>query len=166
MHFPVSISTVLVIATLAIWWLVVLLGWLMRRRLETEYERQGESSAEEILDELETAYAPRQTVRIATQTEYLPFVFESIREIAENGFDDKQMLSLLKRIEFHRPHEVRQAVFPIEVAGKTSDLHLRWSRDASDRIELSVTAAPKIVRALRAQKKRIPKSVLVKPSGT
>lgn len=162
MHFPPTLPTFFAVAMLAIWWLVVLLGWLMRRRMETEYERMGESSAEEMLDELETAYSPRQTVRIGTQTEYLPFVFESIREIAENGFDDKQMLSLLKRIEFHRPHEVRQAVFPIEVAGKTSDLHLRWSRDASDRIELRVTAAPKIIRALRAQKKKIPKAALVK----
>jgi hypothetical protein len=162
MHFPFTLPTFLGIGMLAIWWLVVLLGWLMRRRMETEYERMGESSAEEMLDELETAYSPRQTVRIGTQTEYLPFVFESIREIAENGFDDKQMLSLLKRIEFHRPHEVRQAVFPIEVAGKTSDLHLRWSRDASDRIELRVTAAPKIIRALRAQRKKIPKAALAK----
>jgi hypothetical protein len=162
MDFPIAISGILALAALAVWGLFLLLAWLIRRRLMTEFDRLGESSSEEMLGELETAYAVRQTVRIGTQTEYLPFVFESIREIAENGFDDKQMLSLLERIEYHRPHEVRQAVFPVEVAGKRSDLFLKWSRDASDRIELRVTAAPKIIRALREQKKKIPKAVLVK----
>lgn len=162
MDFPIAISGILVLAALAVWGLFLLLAWLIRRRLMAEYDRLGESSSEEMLDELETAYAVRQTVRIGTQTEYLPFVFESIREIAENGFDDKQMLSLLTRIEHHRPDEVRQAVFPVEVAGKRSDLFLQWSRDASDRIQLRVTAAPKIIRALREQKKKIPKAMLVK----
>lgn len=162
MDLPFAISGLLGAAALTVWGLLVLLGWMIRRRIMAEYERLGESSSEEMLDELESAYSPRQTVRIGTQTEYLPFVFESIREIADNGFDDKQMLSLLERIDFHRPDEVRQAIFPVVVAGKTSDLFLQWSRDASDRIELRVTAAPKIIRALRRQKKKIPKAVLVK----
>ena len=162
MDFPFAISGLLGAAALTVWALLVLLGWMIRRRIMAEYERLGESSSEEMLDELESAYSPRQTVRIGTQTEYLPFVFESIREIAETGFDDKEMLSLLERIDFHRPDEVRQAVFPVVVSGKTSDLFLQWSRDASDRIQLRVTAAPKIIRALRRQKKKIPKAVLVK----
>ena len=162
MDFPFAISGLLGAAALTVWALLVLLGWMIRRRIMAEYERLGESSSEEMLDELESAYSPRQTVRIGTQTEYLPFVFESIREIAETGFDDKQMLSLLERIDFHRPDEVRQAVFPVVVSGKTSDLFLQWSRDASDRIQLRVTAAPKIIRALRRQKKKIPTAVLVK----
>ena len=162
MDYPFAISGVLAAAGLVVWCLFLLLGWLIRRRILAEYERLGESSSEEMLGELETAYSPRQTIRIGTQTEYLPFVFESSRETTESGFDDKQMLSLLERIEFHRPDEVRQAVFPVVVAGKTSDLFLQWSRDASDRIRLRATAAPKIIRALRAQKKKIPKATLVK----
>ena len=162
MELPIAFSGLILVIASVVWGLTVLLGWLIRRRLVREYERLGESTSEEILDELETAYSPRQTVRIHTQVEYLPFVFESIREIAENGFDDKQMLSLLKRIEIHRPHEVRQAVFPIEVSGKRSDLYFQWSRDPNDRINLRVTAAPKIARALREQKKKIPKAVLAK----
>ena len=162
MGSPVTLSVLVALAGLVLWGLVILLCWLVRRRMVQDYEKLGESTSEEILDELEKAWAPRQTVRIYTQVEYLPFVFESIREITENGFDDKQMLSLLKRIEIHRPHDVRQALFPIEVAGKRSDLHLQWSRDPSDRIELRVTAAPKIARALREQKKKIPKAVMVR----
>ncbi len=162
MDFPFAISGLLVAAGLSVWCLFLLLGWLIRRRMLAEYERLGESSSEEMLGELESAYSPRQTVRIGTQTEYLPFVFESIRETAESGFDDKQMLSLLERIEFHRPDEVRRAIFPVVVAGKTSDLFLQWSRDASDRIQLRVTAAPRIIRALRDQKRKIPKAVLAK----
>lgn len=162
MGSPVSLSIFVALAGLALWGLVILLCWMVRRRIVREYEQLGEStSAEEMLDELST-WSPRQTVRIHTQVEYLPFVFESIREITENGFDDKQMLSLLERIELHRPHEVRQAVFPIEVAGKRSDLHLRWSRDASDRIDLAITAAPKIAKALREQKKKIPRAVVAR----
>ncbi|WP_035608619.1 hypothetical protein [Haloferula sp. BvORR071] len=159
---PIALAVYVALAALAAWGLVLLLFYLVRRRIVEDYEKLGQASSEEMLGELESAYAPRQTVRIHTQVEYLPFVFESIREITENGFDDKQMLSLLGRIEIHRPHEVRQAVFPIEVSGKRSDLHLRWSRDPSDRIELSITAAPKIARALREQKKKIPKAVLAK----
>jgi len=162
MGTPVSLSIFIALAGLALWGLVIVLCWLVRRRMVQEYEQLGESTSEEMLDELETAYSLRQTVRIHTQVEYLPFVFESIREIAENGFDDKQMLSLLERIEIHRPHEVRQAVFPVEVAGKRSDLHLQWSRDPNDRIDLRVTAAPKIARALREQKKKIPKAVVAR----
>lgn len=162
MELPIAFSGLVLLIALVVWGLTMLLGWLIRRRWVREFERLGEATSEEMLDELETAYSPRQTVRIHTQVEYLPFVFESIREIAENGFDDKQMLSLLERIEIHRPHEVRQAVFPIEVSGKRSDLHFQWSRDPSDRINLRVTAAPKIARALREQKKKIPKAVLAK----
>jgi hypothetical protein len=161
MGSPITLSVLVALAGLVLWGLVILLCWLVRRRMVQEYEQLGESTSEEMLDELST-WSPRQTVRIHTQVEYLPFVFESIREIAENGFDDKQMLSLLERIEIHRPHEVRQAVFPVEVAGKRSDLHLQWSRDPSDRIDLRITAAPKIARALREQKKKIPKAVMAR----
>lgn len=162
MDLPIAFSGLVLLIALTVWGLTVLLGWLIRRRLVQEYERLGESTSEEMLDELETAYSPRQTVRIHTQVEYLPYVFERVREITENGFDDKQMLSLLERIETHRPNERRQAVFPIEVSGKRSDLHFQWTRDASDRIELRVIAAPKIARALREQKKKIPKAVLAR----
>ncbi|MCW1914925.1 hypothetical protein OJ996_15155 [Luteolibacter sp. GHJ8] len=162
MDLPIAFSGLVLLIALTVWGLTVLLGWLIRRRLVQEYERLGESTSEEMLDELETAYSPRQTVRIHTQVEYLPYVFERVREITENGFDDKQMLSLLERIETHRPNERRQAVFPIEVSGKRSDLHFQWTRDASDRIELRVIAAPRIARALREQKKKIPKAVLAR----
>jgi len=162
MDLPIAFSGLVLLIALTVWGLTVLLGWLIRRRLAQEYERLGESTSEEMLDELETAYSPRQTVRIHTQVEYLPYVFERVREITENGFDDKQMLSLLERIETHRPNERRQAVFPIEVSGKRSDLHFQWTRDASDRIELRVIAAPRIARALREQKKKIPKAVLAR----
>lgn len=162
MDLPIAFSGLVLLIALTVWGLTVLLGWLIRRRLVQEYERLGESTSEEMLDELETAYSPRQTVRIHTQVEYLPYVFERVREITENGFDDKQMLSLLERIETHRPNERRQAVFPIEVSGKRSDLHFQWTRDASDRIELRVIAAPKIARAMREQKKKIPKAVLAR----
>jgi hypothetical protein len=140
------------------WPAILALTWLLRRRLLTKYERLGESSSDEMLAELASAYAPRRGIRIVTPTEYLPFVFEGIREVVDGGFDDRQMRSLLERIDFHRPHDFRQAVFPVEVGGRRSDLLFQWSRDGGDRIRLRITAAPRIIQALRDQKRRIPKA--------
>lgn len=140
------------------WPAALALGWLLRRRLLEKYERLGESTSDEMLAELAGAYAPRRGIRIVTPTEYLPFVFEGIREVVDAGFDDRQMRSLLERIDRHRPHDFRQAVFPVVVGGRRSDLLFQWSRDAGDRIRLRITAAPRIVRALREQKRRIPRA--------
>jgi hypothetical protein len=149
------------LAAAVAWPAVLVLGWWIRRRLLTKYERLGESSSDEMLAELASAYAPRRGIRIVTPTEYLPFVFEGIREVVDGGFDDRQMRSLLERIDFHRPHDFRQAVFPVEVGGRRSDLLFQWSRDGGDRIRLRITAAPRIIQALRDQKRRIPKASFV-----
>jgi hypothetical protein len=153
-----SIPKLIVWAILAAWPVGLLLAWIFKRRLAERYERLGESTEEEMLGELATAYSVRRRIEIRTPTEYLPFVFESIREVTDSGFDDKQMHSLLARIDIHRPHDFRQAVFPVEVGGRCSDLLFQWSRDDGDRIRLGITAAPRIIRALREQKKKIPKA--------
>ena len=56
MDFPFAISGLLGAAALTVWALLVLLGWMIRRRIMAEYERLGVSSSEEMLDELESAY--------------------------------------------------------------------------------------------------------------
>ncbi|MEK7950786.1 hypothetical protein [Luteolibacter soli] len=155
------ISKMIVWMAIISWPVGFALAWFWRRRWIERYERLGESTSEEMLDELEKAWATRRTLLIRTSTEYLPFVFERIREIVDSGFEDKQMLSLLERIDYHRPNEEQQAVFPVEVKGRTVDLHLKWARDEGDRIRLRVTAAPAIIRALREQKKKIPKAAFV-----
>ncbi|MCW1925364.1 hypothetical protein OKA05_22580 [Luteolibacter arcticus] len=151
------VSKLIIWMVIFAWPIGLTLAWIWRRRWLERYERLGESTSEEMLAELEKAWATRRSLLIRTPTEYLPFVFERIREVVDSGFEDKQMLSLLERIDYHRPYEVRQAVFPVEVKGRTVDLHLKWSRDEGDRIRLRVTAAPAIIRALREQKKKIPK---------
>jgi hypothetical protein len=155
-----SVSKLIVWMVMVAWPVGIALAWIWRRRWLERYERLGESTSEEMLDELEKAWATRRTLSIRTSTEYLPFVFERIREIVDSGFEDKQMLSLLDRIDYHRPGEEKQAVFPVEVKGRTVDLHLKWARDEGDRIRLRVTAAPSIIRALREQKKKIPKAAI------
>jgi hypothetical protein len=154
---PDAISKLIIWAILAAWPIGLVLAWIFKRRLAERYERLGESTEVEMLEELENAYPSRGRIKIDTPTEYLPFVFESIREVTRSGFDDKQMLSLLERIDIHRPHDFRQAVFPVAVGGRRSDLLFQWSRDEGDRIRLRITAAPPIIRALRIQKKKIPK---------
>jgi hypothetical protein len=156
-HSPDSISKLLTLMVFVVFPFGLALAWLLKWYWGRRYDRLGESTSEEMIEELENAYAVRRSILIRTPTEYLPFVFEGIREVVDGGFEDKQMLCLLQRIEIHRPHEVRQAVFPVEVNGRTVDLHFKWSRDDGDRIRLRVTAVPKIIRALREQKKKIPK---------
>jgi hypothetical protein len=157
---PDSIPKLIIWAILAAWPVGLVLAWIFKRRLAERSERLGESTEEEMLGELATAYTARGRIEIRTPTEYLPFVFESIREVTDSGFDDRQMRCLLERIDHHRPNEFRQALFPVDAGGRSSDLLFQWARDEGDRIRLRITAAPRIIRALRLQKKKIPKAAL------
>jgi hypothetical protein len=130
-----------------------------KRRWDRSYDGAVEASSEEILEELEREFPPVRRTTIRTQTEYLPFVFECIRENIDSGFEDPQMYSLLQRIEHHRPDEERSARFTVVSGRQRSDLHLRWVRDSCDRILLSIQGAPAIIRALRDHKRRIPSAV-------
>jgi hypothetical protein len=137
------------------WGLAVLFkGWCGRH-----YDGASEASCEEILAELNQAFPPARRTTIRTQTEYLPFLFECIRENIESGFEDPQMLSLLDRIEFQRPNEERSAIFTVVSGRQRSDLHLRWVRDSCNRILLRVQGAPPVIRALREHKRRIPRAL-------
>jgi hypothetical protein len=148
------LGCVLVIPPVA-WLLVVVL----KRRWGRVYDGR-EAGSEEMLGELKQAYAPLRRTVIRTQTEYLPFLFECIRENIDEGFEDPQVISLLERIQLHKPGQQRGAVFAIVSGGKHSDLHMRWTRDACDRIELKFSGTPKIIRALREYRKTIPASVM------
>lgn len=159
---PEAIPKLVIWMVIAAWPVALVAAWLLRRYWGRRYERLGEATSEEMLAELAEAYAPRRSILIHTPTEYLPFVFESVREVVDAGFGDRQMLSLLERIDFHRPYDERRAVFPVEVKGCTTDLLFEWSRDDGDRIRLRATAVPIIVRALREQKKKIPKAAPAK----
>lgn len=131
--------------------------WL-KRRWGRVYDDK-ETSSEEILKELRREFTPCRRTVIRTQTEYLPFLFEVIRENIDSGFEDPQMISLLERVQLHKPDQERSAMFTVVSSGKRTDLHLRWRRDAWDRIELRVQGTPHIIRALRDHKRRIPKAV-------
>lgn len=150
------------IAVLVGWPLALAIAWYLRRRLSRRFDRLGESTSEEVLDELDRHYPATLGIRIRTQTEYLPFVFECIREQVDSGFEDLQVRSLLQRIETHRPFEEKKAVFPIEVSQMSSDLRFQWIRDPSDRIELRIHSVPRVIRALRDHKRRIPRAVFAK----
>ncbi len=129
-----------------------------KRRCERVYDGPVEASSEEILRELDCEFTPVRRTTIRTQTEYLPFLFECIRENIDSGFEDPQMYGLLKRIEIHRADEERSAMFTVVSCRQRSNLHLRWVRDSCDRIRLRVQGAPNIIRALKDHQKRIPKA--------
>ncbi|MEO5715072.1 MAG: hypothetical protein ABIT37_16455 [Luteolibacter sp.] len=132
---------------------------LFKRRWSRAYDGSVEASSEEILKELDREFTPLRRTTIRTQTEYLPFLFECIRENIDSGFEDQQMGSLLQRIELHRADEERSAMFTVVSGRQRSDLHLRWVRDSCDRILLRIQGAPRIIRALRDHQRRIPKAV-------
>lgn len=160
---PADLSTFLIACVLIGWPTALAMMWWLRRRCERKLDRVGEVSSQEILDELDSAYAPQGGITIRTQTEYLPFLVETIREQIDRGLGDQQVQSLIERIDHQRPHHERHAMFPVENMGITSNLSLQWVRDAQDRIELKVRAAPDIIRALRSHKKQIPRA---KPART
>lgn len=134
------------------------LYWLLRRRYSDQFDRLGETSSEQMLDELEKEWKPRPAITLRTQAEYLPFVIESVREVVDRGLDDDKMICLQERFENSRPNESRTATFTVEAAGRTDTLQFDWRRDDSDRIEIRVRAAPPIIRALKAQRRKVPKS--------
>lgn len=138
------------------WGLIV----IYKRRCDRAYDGSVEPSSEEILKELDQEFTPFPWTTIRTQTEYLPFLFECIRENIDSGFEDPHVISLLERIEFHRPNEERNARFTVVSGQQRSDLHLRWVRDSCDRILLRIQGAPGIIRALRDHKKRIPGAMM------
>lgn len=162
---PADLSNFLIASVLIAWPTALLMTWWLRRRCARKLERIGEASSEEILAELDTAYAPQSGITIRTQTEYLPYLVETIREQIDHGLGDQQVQSLIERIDHQRPHHERHAVFPVENKGVTSNLSLQWVRDAQDRIELKVRAAPCIIRALRSHKKRIPRAKPARVKG-
>lgn len=137
------------------WALVV----IFKRRSSRAFDGAEEASSEEILEEMEREFTPVRRTTIRTQTEYLPFLFECIRENIDSGFEDPQMISLLERIQIHRPDQERGAMFSVVSGRRRSDLHLRWVRDSCDRILLKIQGAPNVIRALRDHQKRIPRAV-------
>ena len=139
----------------AAWGLLV----FFKRRWGRAYDGAVEASSEEILEELDREFTRFSRTTIRTQTEYLPFLFECIRENIDSGFEDPQMYSLLQRIEIHRPDEERCAMFTVVSNHQRSDLHLRWVRDSCDRIFLRIQGAPQIIRALRQHQRCIPKAL-------
>lgn len=144
------------IVGLVAWAMVVLL----KRRCNRAYDGPREASSEEILAELDREFTPCRRTTIRTQTEYLPFLFECIRENIDSGFEDPQMISLLSRIELHRPDQERSAMFTVMTGEQRSDLHLRWVRDSCDRILLRIQGSPGIIRALRDHQRKIPKAAV------
>lgn len=132
---------------------------LFRRRWGRGYDGSVEASPEEVMEELDREFPPFQWTTIRTQTEYLPFLFECIRENIDSGFEDPQMISLLERIQIHRPNEERCAMFTVVSGHQRSDLQMRWIRDSCDRILLRIQGAPPIIRALKEHKQKIPKAL-------
>lgn len=130
-----------------------------KRRWGRGYDGMVENHPDEVLAELDREFTPVRRTTIRTQTEYLPFLFECIRENIDSGFEDPQMISLLERIQIHRPDQERRAMFTVVSGKQRSDLHLRWVRDSCDRILLRIQGAPKLIRALRDHQKRIPRAV-------
>lgn len=137
------------------WVLVV----LFKRYWSRGYGGEVEASPEEVLEELDREFPTFRRTSLRTQTEYLPFLFECIRENIDSGFEDSQMISLLERIERQRPDEDHSARFTVTSGSQQIDLQIRWNRDACGRISLHIQGSPAIIRALKEHKRKIPGAI-------
>lgn len=162
---PDNLPSLIIGAVIAAWLMALAGVLLLRWHYSRKIDRLEESSSEEMIEELEQAYAPAPQVRIRTQTEYLPYVIETIRENVDSGLAEQQVRMLLERIENHRPDRESHAVFPVECGRSTSDLRLSWRCDANSRIELVIQGDPRIIRELRKTKRRIPKAAICGQAG-
>ena len=162
---PDHLPSLIIGAVIGAWLLaiagILVMRWYYTRRLE----RLGEASSEEMVGELDKAYTPTPRVRIQTQTEYLPFVIETIRENIDSGLREQQVQMLLERIENHRLGDERRAMFPVESRHISSELRLNWTCDSNHRIDLHVEGDARVVRALRELKKKIPKATIYGQTG-
>lgn len=160
-----EIGPLITITVVSAWIVGGGLYWWLRRRGMARFERLEEADPKDTLRELKDEWKPRPEITIRTQTEYLPFLVEAIREVVDHGLGDDQVICLLERFEHSRAHETRRAIFTVESGGRTDTLSLEWNRDDSDRIELRVRAAPAVIRALREHRRKIPRSQPSKARG-
>lgn len=159
---PKYLSWFLFIAVASAWPLGIGLYLLLRHLAEKRMHRlehPDDLTSEEMLNELRYGFIHRRQIVVRTQTEYLPFLIERIRESIDRGLGDEQVKSLLERIDLHKPHTRQKAMFPIECEGISSDLVLEWVRDDADRIELTVWAVKPVARAVKRFAAGIPKAV-------
>lgn len=129
--------------------------WLNDRPL-----KHKEYSPDEMLDELESAYAERETLEIFTTLEYLPMLFERIHLTTDLGFPEHQVAALLHRISTQRPRVIRSAIFPIEIKKVNSDIDLQWIRPSEDRVHMLVTAVPEVIKALGEEAEKLPAATI------
>ncbi|WP_379715768.1 hypothetical protein [Haloferula chungangensis] len=162
---PDQLTGLIISAVIGAWLLAITGVLILRRHYNRRIERIGEASSEEILGELKTAYKQAPKIRIQTQTEYLPYIIERIRENVESGLGEDQAQLLLERIESHRLGEEHQAIFPIESSKGSSDLRLNWTCDEKQRIDLHIQGDPTIIFALYDLKKKIPKATIIGQAG-
>jgi hypothetical protein len=153
-----DLSRFILICVILAWPVAWVMSIWLKRRWGRVYDDK-ETSSEEILDELKREFTPSRRTVIRTHTEYLPFLFECIRENIDGGFGDPQVISLLGRVDYHKPAQEKSAMFRVVSEGKRSDLHMQWKRDAWDRIELRIQGTPHIIKALREHKRKIPKAL-------
>lgn len=150
-------STIILYSIVAVLSLVGagLVRWLSDRPVKHE-----EYSPDEMLDELENAFAERETIEIFTTLEYLPMLFERVHLTTDAGFPEHQVAALLHRISNQRPRVIRSALFPIEIKKVNSDVELQWIRPTEDRVHMLVTAVPEVIKALSEEAEKLPAATI------
>ncbi|GAA5480937.1 hypothetical protein [Haloferula sargassicola] len=159
---PKYLSHFLFIAVLCAWPLGIGMYLLLKRLAERklhQMEHPDDLTSEEMLNELRYGFIHRRQVVVRTQTEYLPFLIERVRESIDRGLGDEQVRTLLDRVDLHKPQSRQKAMFPIECEGISSDLVFEWIRDEADRIELTVWAVKPVAAAVKQFATGIPKAV-------
>jgi len=135
---------------------VTWIGSLIVRWICNRPEKHSAYTAEEIVEELETAFVERETFGICTTQEYLPILLEKIYASVDAGFPETQVAGILHRVANQQAIHPRSAIFPIRIGKVSSDLELQWVKPGGDDIHLLVIAVPEVIRELRKEAKQIP----------
>ncbi len=141
----------------AIGFLVVsLLGKLIVEWLSNRPSNHKVYSVEEIEQELEAAFVERESVELWTTQEYFPLLLDKIKLVLDSGFPDSQIAALVHRVSTQRIRNYRSAVFPIRVDGVSSDMELQWLSPDKERINMLITADPRIVEVVKNEAANLP----------
>lgn len=139
--------------------LIGLAGMLLTRWLSSRPEPAAEASTEEINAEISEAFVERHELTFMLKSEYFPPLLEALHLAVDGGFEQRQIDTLLHRLEAHAPFRRCNATYAVDHAGIASDIDFFWARDGADNIEMTLVAVPPLIKVARTRLGELPAAI-------
>jgi hypothetical protein len=107
-------------------------------------------STQELVDEMEEAFVDRSSVSFDLTAQMVRPFFSRLREAVAIGFTERQMRTLVKRIESQIPLEMQVASYAVEASGVPSDMEFQWCRLEDGITRLAIAATDDILAVAKA----------------